>query len=158
MEDTHSQIFSRKPMHMKNRTSVTRMALGIDDSDSQRFIPEHGSAAPSIISWKKSSMDYSESEILSRRQPDSLSFERATMCWCAGRIAGSPYAIGFFGYAYYVENRDALNILNASDGIEANAQTTDDGSYPLARPLFIYSDAAHHARRNRRSTPSSTST
>ena len=55
-------------------------------------------------------------------------------------ITGSPYAVGFFGYAYYVENRDALNILNI-EGIEANAQTTDDGSYPLARPLFIYSDA-----------------
>ena len=27
-------------------------------------------------------------------------------------IAGSPYAIGFFGYAYYVENQDTLNILN----------------------------------------------
>lgn len=55
-------------------------------------------------------------------------------------IAGSPYAVGFFGYAYYFENQDALNILSI-EGIEANAQTTDDGSYPLARPLFIYSDA-----------------
>ena len=55
-------------------------------------------------------------------------------------ITGSPYAIGFFGYTYYVENQDALNILSI-EGIEANAQTTDDGSYPLARPLFIYSDA-----------------
>ena len=55
-------------------------------------------------------------------------------------IAGSPYAIGFFGYAYYVENADVLNILNI-EGIEANAETTDDGSYPLARPLYIYSDA-----------------
>ncbi|MCY3832743.1 MAG: phosphate ABC transporter substrate-binding protein PstS family protein [Chloroflexi bacterium] len=55
-------------------------------------------------------------------------------------IAGSPYAVGFFGYAYYAENQDVLNILSI-EGIEANAQTTDDGSYPLARPLFIYSDA-----------------
>ena len=55
-------------------------------------------------------------------------------------ISGSPYAIGFFGYAYYIENQDALNILSI-EGIEANAQTTDDGSYPLARPLYIYSDA-----------------
>ena len=55
-------------------------------------------------------------------------------------ITGSPYAIGFFGYAYYVENADALNILRI-EGIEANAETTDDGSYPLARPLYIYSDA-----------------
>ena len=55
-------------------------------------------------------------------------------------VTGSPYAIGFFGYAYYVENRDVLNILSI-EGIEANARTTDDGSYPLARPFFIYSDA-----------------
>ena len=55
-------------------------------------------------------------------------------------ITGSPYAVGFFGYAYFVENQDTLNILNI-EGIEANAQTTDDGSYSLARPLFIYSDA-----------------
>ncbi len=55
-------------------------------------------------------------------------------------ITGSPYAIGFFGYAYYLENDAALNILSI-DGIEANAETTDDGSYPLARPLYIYSDA-----------------
>ena len=55
-------------------------------------------------------------------------------------IMGSPYAIGFFGYAYYVENQDSLKILSI-EGIDADAQTTDDGSYPLARPLYIYSDA-----------------
>jgi len=55
-------------------------------------------------------------------------------------IQGSPYAIGFFGYAYYNENADALNIL-AIDGVDANADNVDNGSYPLARPLFIYSDA-----------------
>ena len=55
-------------------------------------------------------------------------------------IQGSPYAVGFFGYAYYLENADSLHILNI-EGVEPNAETTEDGSYPLARPLFIYSDA-----------------
>jgi len=55
-------------------------------------------------------------------------------------IAGSPYAIGFFGYAYYEENTDHLNILSL-DGVAPNAASVDDNSYPLARPLFIYSDA-----------------
>lgn len=55
-------------------------------------------------------------------------------------IKGSPYAIGFFGYAYYVENADALNILNI-EGIQASAENVDNGTYPLARPLFLYSDA-----------------
>ncbi len=56
-------------------------------------------------------------------------------------IQGSPYAIGFFGYAYYAENAETLNIT-AIEGIEASAETVDAATYPLARPLFIYSDAS----------------
>jgi phosphate transport system substrate-binding protein len=55
-------------------------------------------------------------------------------------ITGSPYAVGYFGYAYYNENRDSLNILNI-EGVEPNRANVDNASYPLARPLFIYSDA-----------------
>jgi phosphate transport system substrate-binding protein len=56
-------------------------------------------------------------------------------------VLGSPYAIGFFGYAYYVENEDALTILDV-DGVKATAESVDAGDYPLARPLFIYSTAS----------------
>jgi phosphate transport system substrate-binding protein len=55
-------------------------------------------------------------------------------------ILGSPYAIGFFGYAYYAENQDKLNILNV-EGVEPTDATVDDNSYPLARPLFMYTTA-----------------
>ena len=55
-------------------------------------------------------------------------------------VLGSPYAIGYFGYAYYQENAGTLKILNI-DGVEPTETTAEDGSYPLARPLFIYSDA-----------------
>ncbi len=55
-------------------------------------------------------------------------------------ITGSPYAVGYFGYAYYQENADTLKILAISD-VEASAANVDNGSYPLARPLYIYSDA-----------------
>jgi len=55
-------------------------------------------------------------------------------------IEGSPYAIGYFGFAYYQENASALTILTI-DGVEPTEVTAEDGSYPLARPLFIYSDA-----------------
>ncbi len=55
-------------------------------------------------------------------------------------IEGSPYAVGFFGYAYYQENADVLHIASI-EGVEANGTSVDDGSYPLARPLFIYSTA-----------------
>ncbi|MBE2198211.1 MAG: PstS family phosphate ABC transporter substrate-binding protein [Anaerolinea sp.] len=55
-------------------------------------------------------------------------------------VQGSPYAVGFFGYAYYEENRGTLTILNI-DGVEPNDGTVEAATYPLARPLFIYSDA-----------------
>ena len=57
-----------------------------------------------------------------------------------GSIQRNPYAIGFFGYAYYLANTDELKIL-ALDGVAPSAATVEDGSYALSRPLFIYSDA-----------------
>jgi phosphate transport system substrate-binding protein len=56
-------------------------------------------------------------------------------------VLGSPYAIGFFGFAYYQENAGAMKALSI-DGIAPAADTAESGDYPLARPLFIYSDAS----------------
>jgi phosphate transport system substrate-binding protein len=56
-------------------------------------------------------------------------------------VTGNQYAVGFFGYAYFEENADVLNILSV-EGVTASAETVDDGSYPMARPLYMYSDAA----------------
>ena len=55
-------------------------------------------------------------------------------------VEGSPYAIGYFGYAYFSENQGALTALSIN-GVTPNAETAENGEYPLARPLFIYSDA-----------------
>jgi phosphate transport system substrate-binding protein len=55
-------------------------------------------------------------------------------------VEGSPYAVGFFGYAYYSENQELLKAL-AIDGVEPSAESVDAASYPLARPLYIYSTA-----------------
>jgi phosphate binding protein len=55
-------------------------------------------------------------------------------------VEGSPYAIGYFGFAYYQENQDKLKALSVN-GVEPNAETAESNEYPLSRPLFIYSDA-----------------
>jgi phosphate transport system substrate-binding protein len=55
-------------------------------------------------------------------------------------VQGSPYAIGYFGYAYYAENQGSLKAL-AIDDVEPNQANVDAGTYPISRPLFIYSDA-----------------
>lgn len=55
-------------------------------------------------------------------------------------VMGDEYAIGFFGFAYYVENKGKLKAISVA-GIEPSQATVDAGKYPLARPLFLYSDA-----------------
>ncbi len=57
-------------------------------------------------------------------------------------IAGEKYALGYFGYAYYIENPGKLKLVAIDAGkgfILPSQQTILDGTYkPLSRPLFIY--------------------
>jgi phosphate transport system substrate-binding protein len=53
-------------------------------------------------------------------------------------VQGSPYAIGYFGYAYYQENASTLKALSVG-GVAPTAETAESGEYPISRPLFIYS-------------------
>ncbi|WP_420643822.1 phosphate ABC transporter permease PstA [Candidatus Leptofilum sp.] len=52
-------------------------------------------------------------------------------------IVNDEFGIGFFGYAYYQDNSDSLKILSV-DGIEASIETAGDGTYPMSRPLYLY--------------------
>ena len=56
-------------------------------------------------------------------------------------VSGDKFAIGYFGFAYFEENRSRLKDLSV-EGVAPTADTAESGEYPLARPLFIYSDAA----------------
>ena len=62
-------------------------------------------------------------------------------------VAGDANALGFFGFAYYAENRDKLKLLPVDDGkpdngdgpVAASLESIRGGAYqPLSRPLFIY--------------------
>lgn len=58
-------------------------------------------------------------------------------------VQGSQYALGYLGYAYYTENEDTIKGLeieeNEGDGCtEPTLENAQDGSYPMARPLYIY--------------------
>lgn len=55
----------------------------------------------------------------------------------AENIAQRPTAIGFFGYSFYQNNRNALKLVTV-DGVHPDAATVASGAYPLARPLFVY--------------------
>jgi len=55
-------------------------------------------------------------------------------------VEGSPYAIGYFGFAYFNEQSDLLTAVSV-DGISPSFDTAESGEYMLSRPLYIYSDA-----------------
>ena len=53
-------------------------------------------------------------------------------------LMGDRFAVGFFGYSYYLQNRNRLGILSISGRLPA-----DGDEYPLARPLYLYFDSAN---------------
>lgn len=57
-------------------------------------------------------------------------------------VAGDKYALGFFGFAYYIENKDKLKVVPIDNGngpIAPTMASINDGTYaPLSRPIFIY--------------------
>ncbi len=56
-------------------------------------------------------------------------------------LANDRYALGYFGLAYYEENKSKLKLLSVNPGngpVTPSHKTVEDGSYYLSRPLFIY--------------------
>ncbi len=62
-------------------------------------------------------------------------------------ISSDPNALGFFGLAYYEENKNKLKVVpitdnnpkNGKGAISPSLSTVKEGTYqPLSRPLFIY--------------------
>lgn len=65
-------------------------------------------------------------------------------------IANDPNALGYFGFAYYEENRTrlkAVGVDGGKGGVLPSRATVENGTYqPLARPIFIYINAASLGR------------
>ncbi len=61
-------------------------------------------------------------------------------------VAGDPGALGYFGLAYYEENKDKLKLVAIDNGqgcVLPSFETVAGGTYqPLSRPLFIYLNRA----------------
>ena len=53
-------------------------------------------------------------------------------------VEGDKGSLGFFGYAYYIEQKDKLNAV-AVNGVRPTDETVKTWKYkPLSRPLYIY--------------------
>ena len=58
-------------------------------------------------------------------------------------IEGEANSWGYFGFAYYQNNKEGLKDIEVSKEaggpfITPSAETIESGEYPLSRPLFIY--------------------
>ncbi len=57
-------------------------------------------------------------------------------------IEGEANSWGYFGYAYYQNNKEGLKDIKVAkegtEGIAPTTETIESGDYPLSRPLFIY--------------------
>lgn len=62
-------------------------------------------------------------------------------------VSGDVNALGYFGYAYYEQNKDKLKLVAVDDADPANGagpiapspETVTNGTYrPLSRPVFMY--------------------
>ncbi|MEK3807946.1 PstS family phosphate ABC transporter substrate-binding protein [Bacillus sp. FSL H8-0547] len=58
-------------------------------------------------------------------------------------VQGDKTAMGFFGYAYYLENKDTLKVVpivnEEGKAVEPTNESVESGEYnPLSRPLYIY--------------------
>ncbi len=57
-------------------------------------------------------------------------------------VTGNKYAMGYFGYAYYKQNKDRVKALKVDNGegcVKPSLKNAKSGRYqPLSRPLFTY--------------------
>ena len=57
-------------------------------------------------------------------------------------VSGDKGALGYFGYAYFIENSKNMKVISVDGGngcIEPTDETINNSSYsPLSRPLLIY--------------------
>jgi phosphate transport system substrate-binding protein len=57
-------------------------------------------------------------------------------------VAGDENGLGYFGFSYYEQNQDQLNLVSVDEGsgcVAPSVETIQSGDYsPLSRPLFMY--------------------
>ncbi len=110
----------------------------------QRFIP--GTDSGTFDYFVEEIFDEDEGPILAAgntqlSEDDNVLVQGISGDGCNPSDASTTCAVGFFGYAYYAENRDLLSVLSI-EGVEPTAESVNANTYPLARPLFMYSTAS----------------
>ena len=110
----------------------------------QRFIP--GTDSGTFDYFVEEVFDEDEGPILAAgntqlSEDDNVLVQGISGDGCDPSNASTTCAVGFFGYAYYAENSDRLGVMDV-EGVEPTTDSVNANTYPLARPLFMYSTAS----------------
>ena len=108
--------------------NILRYVPGTSSGTYDYFVTTFGGSGDALDAYKKAFLAASN---LSQSEDDNVIVQG---------VESSPYAVGFFGYAYYEENAGKLTAL-AIDGVSPNAETVEAGTYKMSRPLYMYTDA-----------------
>lgn len=100
---------------------------------------------------KSGTYDYFKEETVGKDNPMRVDYQPNTddNVLVTG-VAGDRYALGFFGFAYFVENSERLKAVAivprgepADAAVLPSQETIENGTYrPLSRPLLIYVNLA----------------
>ena len=77
-------------------------------------------------------------------EDDNLTVRGVADDGCTEGDTSTTCAIGYFGFAFFQQNADILTRVgvDAGDGpVIPRDETVNDNSYPISRPLFMYTDA-----------------
>ena len=58
------------------------------------------------------------------------------------KLQANPNALGIFGFSFLEENASSIKDV-AIDGVKASYESIADGSYKVARPLYVYAKKQH---------------
>ena len=58
------------------------------------------------------------------------------------KLQANPKALGIFGFSFLEENASTIKDV-AVDGVKASYESIADGSYKVARPLYVYAKKQH---------------
>ena len=114
-------------------TNWSQVRDGFPDVKLQRYGPDTDSGT----------VDFFTEEINGEAQSSTSDYiASADDNYLVKGVSADKGSLGYFGYAYYIENKNILKVLGIVNGngcVVPAPATIEDGSYmPLSRPLYIY--------------------
>jgi phosphate transport system substrate-binding protein len=117
--------------------------LGIYDGNISNWKEVGGEDKPiAVISRDSSSgtYEYFKETVLKGEEFTPKALTQGTTGGIVGEVSQNPNAIGYIGFGYLDKSVKALSLDNGNGSISPSLKNIMDGTYPLSRPLYVYTN------------------